>query len=167
MHYLLGARRYVEKAMDILSIVLFLALFAVVLVQIFFRYVLSSPLVWSEELSRIMYIWACLIGWTLAARHGSHIRVGFFLEKFPAPVRKALDILFALCGLFFMGLLTWLGMRMMGRVYYVSAVTVPISNALIYAALPLSALVCLYYQLMDVLALAGILPRPATDAKGE
>ncbi len=164
MPFIMRFRRAVEKAMDFASIALFSGVFLVVLLQIWFRYVVASPLVWSEELSRILFIWVSFIGWTIAMRHGSHIRVAFFLERMPPPVRRALEYLFMASNIFFMLVLVWVGARMTARVAYVSTTTMPfISNAYIYAILPFSAAVCVFYLISDILIMAGVLPKPADD----
>jgi TRAP-type C4-dicarboxylate transport system permease small subunit len=41
----------VEKAIDVLSVVLFIVIFVLGLMQIFWRWVLNDPLAWSEEAS--------------------------------------------------------------------------------------------------------------------
>ncbi|MDR2391037.1 MAG: TRAP transporter small permease [Planctomycetota bacterium] len=166
MRFVLWLRRAIEKAMDVLSIILFSGVFVAVLLQIFYRYVLGSPLVWSEELSRILFIWVALIGWTIAMRHGSHLRIGFLMDKTPAGVRRGMDLAFMACNLFFMGFLTWIGVRLIGRSTYIPTTTMPfISTACIYAALPFSTLVCIVYIVIDSLGILGVLPQK-TAAEG-
>ncbi|MDR1533646.1 MAG: TRAP transporter small permease [Planctomycetota bacterium] len=168
MRFVLWLRKALEKAMDILSIILFSGVFVAVLLQIFCRYVLGSPLVWSEELSRILFIWVALIGWTLAMRHGSHLRIEFLMDKMPAGMRRGMDLTFMACNLFFMGFLTWIGVRMVGRSTYIPTTTMPfISTACIYAALPFSSLVCIIYIILDSLEILGVLPRANATEGGK
>ena len=62
----------VNKCVDWLSVVLFLLIFILALGQIFMRYVLNRPLVWSEELIRYAFVWICYLGWVLGTRNRSH-----------------------------------------------------------------------------------------------
>jgi hypothetical protein len=42
------------------SVALLAAIFAIMVLQIAFRYVLNAPLVWTEEAARYLYIWATI-----------------------------------------------------------------------------------------------------------
>lgn len=68
---------------------------AVVLVATFFRYVLNSPLMWSEELARYLMIWIGLVGAAVTMRHGEHIRINAVRRRLPRPVRMIGDLLVA------------------------------------------------------------------------
>lgn len=67
------------------SIIGFLLLIMLVAVvgQVFFRYVLGTPLRWTEELSRYSYVWLTFIGGAYAIKRGSHICLLYFVEKLP------------------------------------------------------------------------------------
>ena len=53
------------------SVALLAAIFAIMVLQIAFRYVLNAPLVWTEEAARYLYIWACYLGAAVALRRGA------------------------------------------------------------------------------------------------
>ena len=44
------------------------------------RYVLRIPLVWSDELSSILFIWLAMLGATIALRRGAHMRMTAFIS---------------------------------------------------------------------------------------
>ena len=141
-------RNCVGKLLDSVVVAFFIVIFCVVLAQIYRRYIVASPLVWSEELSRCIFIWVSLLGWVLATRSGSHIRITFFQERLPLPARKALDILFRLCEIGFLAVLVWLGWEMASRTWSRGAVTLPfITQGMIYAAMPVSAALGIFYTL--------------------
>ena len=52
-----------------------LAVAVVVLAQVFFRFVLDSPLPWPEELGRLIFIYLVFIGGALVSLHGDHISI--------------------------------------------------------------------------------------------
>ena len=55
-----------------------LVIISVVLVlQVFMRYFVNSPLVWAEELARYLLVWCTMIGTSLAVRESRHIVVDF------------------------------------------------------------------------------------------
>ena len=41
------------------------------LLQVFFRYVLNASLSWSEELTRLLFVWLTFLGFGLAAQRGA------------------------------------------------------------------------------------------------
>ncbi|GAK60843.1 tripartite ATP-independent periplasmic transporter DctQ component [Candidatus Vecturithrix granuli] len=57
-----------------------------VLVTIFFRYVLSIGINWSDELARYLNIWVALLGASVAYKSGDHVGVEFFRNLLPDKV---------------------------------------------------------------------------------
>jgi TRAP-type transport system small permease protein len=54
---------------------LLLAITLLVVAQVFFRFVLSSPLPWPEELARLVFFYLVFVGGALASLHGDHISI--------------------------------------------------------------------------------------------
>lgn len=75
-----GTVRLAEETVP--SIAVFVML-AVVLYQVFMRYVLNRPPTWSDELARFLYIWMVFLGAALASRRGTHVA----MEYLPARLR--------------------------------------------------------------------------------
>jgi TRAP-type C4-dicarboxylate transport system permease small subunit len=55
--------------------------------QVFFRYALQASLTWSEELSRICFVWIIYLGASLAAKEQQHVRVTAQLLLLPERFR--------------------------------------------------------------------------------
>lgn len=142
-----------ERVVNSVAIVFFSLIFSIMLLQIFFRYVLSSPLVWTEELCRYLFIWICFLGWTIALKRGSHIRINFVIERIPWRFRKVLLILFQVLILFFLLQLTRFGIAMVQRSFSVPTITLFFSWAYVYLAAPLSAVIMFLYSLLHLLEL--------------
>lgn len=70
--------RLLVKAEVILSCVLLALVFLLILIQVFFRYVLNSPLNWSEELARFFFIWLIFCSATFVMARRRHISVVLF-----------------------------------------------------------------------------------------
>ncbi|TNH04718.1 TRAP transporter large permease subunit, partial [Testudinibacter sp. TR-2022] len=68
--------------------VLFLAIFFILLLQIFFRQIVDSPLIWSEELARVLFIYVGMIGISMAIRSQQHVYIDFITNIMPAKIRK-------------------------------------------------------------------------------
>ena len=55
-------------------------------IHVFFRYVLKTPLVFTEELSRYLFIWFVFIGFSYGIKNSIHIRVNIIEEFFPSVI---------------------------------------------------------------------------------
>ncbi|MGQ4668900.1 TRAP transporter small permease [Metabacillus halosaccharovorans] len=64
-----------ENIEGFLLILLSILTVVVVFIQVFMRYVLSSSLVWSEELARYAFIWMIYIGVSYGVKRQAHISV--------------------------------------------------------------------------------------------
>jgi len=81
----------VDRAAAALVVVEIAVLFAGVVS----RYVFRSPLVWSDELASILFLWLSMLGAVIALRHGEHMRMTAFVGK-ASPRRRAMLDSFAL-----------------------------------------------------------------------
>ena len=85
---------------------LFIGLFLILVIQIFARQVFDSPLIWSEELSRLMFVYVGLLGVSMGIRSQQHIMIDFLYAKFPKSMQKVvftiIQILILACLIFFL-----------------------------------------------------------------
>ena len=56
--------------------------------QVFARYVLNNPIVWSEEIVRYSMIWIVMLGTAVALRQGLLVSVEIILHIVPRKVKK-------------------------------------------------------------------------------
>ena len=75
----------------LLALTLFGIVFSVSL-QVFFRYVLNSPLIWTDEMSRLSFCWFTFTGSALATLENKHLEVNFFYNKFSVKSKLAVNI---------------------------------------------------------------------------
>jgi TRAP-type C4-dicarboxylate transport system permease small subunit len=120
------------------------------LLQITFRYVLNAPLVWTEELARYLYVWACYLGAAVALRRGNHIMIALVSERLPPRLGGAVALATQGLGLLFFGALTVLGIQLMERTHTIEAITLPIPWSAIYAAAPIGAAV-MFLQTLETM----------------
>ncbi len=95
-----------------LLVLLGIAMSAVVILQVFFRFVIYVPFPWSEELARYLMIWMGLVGSSVALRRGRHIGVNSLVERFPFPLRRAAAIAVHLTLIGFLALIAREGWRL-------------------------------------------------------
>ncbi|WP_338722025.1 TRAP transporter small permease [Devosia sp. XK-2] len=66
-----------QKSEKYLLTAILVTISVVLVLQVFMRYVINSPLVWAEELARYLLVWCTMIGTSLAVRESRHIVVDF------------------------------------------------------------------------------------------
>ncbi len=63
---------------------------AVMVVQVFFRYVLNDSIVWAEELSTFMMMWVAFLVAPVLYRDRMNVAITMLLEKLPARLQQSL-----------------------------------------------------------------------------
>lgn len=98
----------VNKVLEFVTTLFVGLITALVLAQVFFRYILKQPFTSSEELARFLVIWLVMLGFIILVRKNGHVSVTYFAEKFSAAVQKKLRIIVhLLCAVFFLVLLIY------------------------------------------------------------
>ena len=66
------------------------------------RYVFHAPLVWTDELASILFLWLAMLGAVVAFQRGEHMRMTALVGKVAPPWRAFLDILAVVAALAFL-----------------------------------------------------------------
>jgi len=112
----------------------------VVFSQVIYRYVLESPLPWSEELARYLMVWLVLLGASLGLRSKALIGMEALINVFPAPLKRFSVEAVLVFSLLFLALVMIYGIKLtiMNHAQFSPAMGIPMS--LPYAAIPVGAL---------------------------
>jgi TRAP-type C4-dicarboxylate transport system permease small subunit len=140
------------RATDALAIAFFVAMFACVLAQVVFRYFLGSPLTWSDELARYLFVWCAFLGWVIAARRRSHLAVTVGRDRMSPRAQAALQLVGALAALAFAIVLVVHGIRIAERNWDVETTALAVTSGVVYAIVPLAALAIGCYAIADARA---------------
>ena len=62
----------------------------VVFLQVVFRYVLTQPLHWSEEVARYLFVWLSILGATLGLQKRGHFGLDVFYRMLPDRARRVM-----------------------------------------------------------------------------
>lgn len=119
------------------GLLMFLALFGVVLLQFFTRYVLNDSYGWTEEIARYLLIGVCFVGSVMATRKGSHILVEAIRRMLPPPAERVVLIGIEATVLVFALLMTWTAGLLASRTTQLM-VSVDLSKSVIYWAVAAS-----------------------------
>ena len=119
---------------------LLLGVFVVILLQIFSRHLPIPIPIWTEELSRWLWVWLVFVGMAEVERSDSHLKMDLFAGKIAFVPRvllfMALDIL---CILVFIELIQ-IGYKGAMRNLHATAVTLPVTMIFFYAAYPVAGI---------------------------
>lgn len=86
----------IDSGFELLVAVLFAAILAVALLQVFHRFALNSSLSWSEEFQIFGHIWIVFLGIPVAYRRGAHLYIETFCDMLPPGPRAVFNLLIEL-----------------------------------------------------------------------
>jgi TRAP-type C4-dicarboxylate transport system permease small subunit len=84
---------------------------ASVFLQVLIRFVFKYPLPWTEEVSRIAFVYTIFIGATIAVRRKAHLNIDFLLVILPPKIAQAVKLFGTLLVAVFLGFVTWQGIE--------------------------------------------------------
>jgi TRAP-type mannitol/chloroaromatic compound transport system permease small subunit len=91
---------------------LLLAIFALLIAEVLFRYVAGAPKVWTGELTQLLFgVYAVLSGAYIMA-HGGHVNVDILYSRLSVRARAVLDTVTSFLFLVFVGALLYFGSAM-------------------------------------------------------
>jgi TRAP-type C4-dicarboxylate transport system permease small subunit len=131
----------------------------VVFLQVIYRYFLTQPLHWSEEMARYLFVWISLLGAALSVQRRGHFGMDFFFRMLSQKGRRFLIFLiYLLVGIVMLVLLVY-GIVLVQKTVAQQSPAMEISMGWAYACLPVGA------ALMSIHLLA-ILLQEARKEKG-
>src|SRR6202045_3325764 len=123
-------------AVEILAATLVAAEIVILFSGVVARYVLNHPLIWSDELASILFLWLAMLGAVIAFRRDEHMRMTAAVGSLPAPARATFD-LFATCtALAFLLLIAWPAYEYAREETFITTPALGLNNAWRAAALP-------------------------------
>jgi len=121
---------------------------------IFSRYVLHSPLIWSDELAQILFIWLAMLGAVVALRRGEHMRMTTLVKMASPDLRATLEAVAMVAAIAFLGLILAPAYEHAADERFMNMPGLDISNAWRAAALPIGMLLMLVAGLLRLAVVA-------------
>jgi tripartite ATP-independent transporter DctM subunit len=100
------------------------------------RYVFDNPLVWSDELASILFLWLAMLGAVIAFRRDEHMRMTAVVGMLPATMRTTFDMLATGAALAFLLLIAWPSYQYAQAEVFITTPALELTNAWRAAALP-------------------------------
>src|SRR5438477_7665715 len=109
------------------------------------RYGLHRPLIWSDELASILFLWLAMLGAAVAFRRAEHMRMTAIVASAKPAMRIYLDLVATCAALAFLLLVAWPAYEYAYEESYITTPALQISNIWRAAALPVGiALMALF-----------------------
>ena len=137
-----------ERSIDAAAIVAFTGIFLCVFLQVILRYVFNSPMTWSEELARYLFIWCAFLGWIIASRRNSHLTMNFAVTRMPPRAQVGIAAVMQLATLLFAWILGTSGAKLVANNWDVENVAVPFNLGVVYLIEPVAAVAIAVYALL-------------------
>ncbi len=131
---------------------LFAALIVVTNLAVAFRYLLNDPLMWSDEVSRLLLIWITFLAAAIGVRRGSHFAVTLAVSALPDSLRRPFSTLTILAMMAFGAVFLIVGVVVLRQMVVVRYVTIGISMAWAYLAIPVSGGLMVTYAAVRVVS---------------
>lgn len=164
---LLKVKTAAEKLIDWLAVILLTGIFVLGLAQVFWRWVLNRPIVWSEELIQLTYVWICYLGWAIAERKDSHIRITAVMTKLPRGAQKWLQAFCHVLCIVFSVLMVYFGIKLVGVGMKRTAVSIALNYGIVYVMGPICNAVIIIYEIAALIECFTKGPRDYRDKGGD
>lgn len=91
MRALAAAVGVMRRGLDAAAAILLVAVLAVTAARVVGRYLFGLPMPWSEELTRLLFVWLVMLG----AARATHMRIDLLPRALPPAAARALAVLIA------------------------------------------------------------------------
>ena len=136
---------YVAKLMMI-------AMVLIIFANVVLRYVFNSGLMWSEEVALLLAVWFIFIAMSLGVKQNLHINIALLpVSRQPLWLQKALGVLKSAAILTVAIAMLVHGWKLVGFTMQSIMPATQWPAGLLYAILPVSAVIMIYESIMDIL----------------
>ena len=122
--------------------------------QIISRFVIQSPIPWTEAMLTYMFVWTCFLGASLAVAEKAHFGVEIFVEKMPPHIRRPVEIGVDLIMLGFALLMVYKGLLLVENNMDQLMSAMPFTMVWPYLAMPVTGLCIFIHVLTDMINVA-------------
>ena len=148
--------KIIGTLIEIPAAFLVLAEVVVLLTGVTSRYVFHRPLVWSDELASILFLWLAMLGSIIAFQRGEHMRMTAVVGKLQARGRAFLDLFAIAAGMAFLAFVVYPAYEFAQDEVYVTSPAMGIANSWRAAALPFGLGLMLIIGLLQIFRLGRL-----------
>jgi TRAP-type C4-dicarboxylate transport system permease small subunit len=132
-----------DKSLEVVVATSYAVIVVVGFAQVLFRFVFESPLSWSEELVRYVFIWSVFLTAAIGFNLNSHISIDFLTTWYPPRLQRMVALVSWGCVILGVVVVFVLGMQLIQSpsVWLQKSPAMEISMTLPYAAIPVGCVV--------------------------
>jgi tripartite ATP-independent transporter DctM subunit len=134
--FMAQVERWLARIVGAVAAVAVLTEVAILLIGVIARFGLNRPLVWSDELASIVFLWLAMLGSVLALSKGEHMRLSTIAARLPMRWRAPAEALAVLTPLLLLGFLISPALDYMTDQSFIETPALGWSDALRAAAVP-------------------------------
>lgn len=140
------ANNWLESVDDWIGAIALSLIVMLIGANVFFRFVLSQPITWSEEISLALFVWLTFVGISAVMKRNEHVGIDYFVRKLPKGAfmwvqRFRLFLLLAVTGVVFV----YWGAKLAIDTHWKVTPVLGVPFRLIYMALPVGGILVLYH----------------------
>lgn len=139
--------RVVATLFSVVAALTVSGLAAIIVLQVFQRYVMNRSLDWPDEMAGVLLAWITFVGAALVARDNEHISVTIAADNLPPFWSDVVRVITDLIVILLLWVYVWFSIPMVMITWGQTLITVPISRGFLFTVLPISALVMIGYVL--------------------
>jgi tripartite ATP-independent transporter DctM subunit len=144
---------------EIPAAMLVLADIGVLLSGVIARFVLHRPLVWSDELASMLFLWLAMLGSVVALRRGEHMRMTAWVSRATGSRQALLEALAISACIAFLSLVIWPAWEYASDEAFITTPALEISNIWRAAALPVGIALMAIFATLRLMRVAGVAQR--------
>ena len=130
------------------------------------RYALHRPLIWSDELASILFLWLAMLGAAVAFRRAEHMRMTAIVASAKPAMRAYLDLVATVAALAFLILIAWPAYEYAYEESYITTPALQIPNVWRAAALPVGIALMALFALLRLARSGDVRTMLARDPVG-
>jgi tripartite ATP-independent transporter DctM subunit len=121
------------------------------------RFILHRPLVWSDELASLLFLWLAMMGAVVALRRGEHMRMTALVSKANPRQRVLLEAVATSACLAFLSLVAWPAWEYAADERAITTSALEISNVWRAAALPVGIALMAVFATLRLLRVSNLM----------
>jgi TRAP-type C4-dicarboxylate transport system permease small subunit len=129
----------INKLFLVLTGILMALMVIDVFLQVLFRFVFESPLSWTEEVSRYLFVWIVWIGSALVMADKGHVGIDILIKNFSPTWQRFMEILIYLIFLFPASAMAYYGFALAKLNMNQPSAALRMPMGIPYAAIPIAA----------------------------
>src|SRR3569623_3379952 len=151
---LASLERVLGLVVEIPAAILVVAEIVILFAGVVARYGRHRPLIWSDELASILFLWLAMLGAAVAFRRAEHMRMTAIVASATPAMRAYLDVVATCAALAFLALIVWPSYDYAYEESFITTPALQISNMWRAVALPVGICLMAAFALLRLMRAA-------------